>query len=242
MISADVGGHWQQLQTLQPFVSELDQLRGELSLDVKVAGRAQEPQMNGGLELHKLHFLVAATGTEISDGDMQIQIAPNSLNMTATANLGEGDVDVSAKLLGPLFTQSNNADKTLDVRLKGRNMTLIQRPNLILKSDADLQLKGNSRALKLSGLLDVNNSVLTLEQLPNTATRVSPDQVVVGQEKEQQKLIPVNADLKIRLGEQVRLQWFWPRHPYQRQFKNHSKWRHSRQWCTRAIRWVLSTF
>lgn len=208
MISAEITGDWQQLQSLQPLVSDVDQLRGELSADLTFAGKIQEPELNGALKLHKVHFVIPATGTEVSDAEVQLNIAPSSLNINANANVGEGKAELSGSLLGPLFTQSAEANKTLDIRLNGRNMNLIKRPNLSLNSDTNLQLKGNNRELKLSGLLAINNSNLTLEQLPTTATRVSPDQIVLGREHEQQQLIPVDADIQLRVGDQVRFKGF----------------------------------
>ena len=190
------------LRIVQGFVPDLQDFNGKLDMDMKLAGKLAEPVINGKLKLYDAKANIPAAGIELKDISLVLEADDSRyLTLLAQVNSGEGNL----KADGRIDASSFPAD--IQLHIQGEKFQVSRLPEAIVEISPDLKLAGKEM-LKLSGQLIIPTAKIEVQQVPDSAVKVSRDEVIVGQEVEREKARNINADINLKLGEDVSFKGF----------------------------------
>lgn len=201
-INASIDGRWSQLQTLQPFFVDTDELQGVMKIALKVQGDTTAPKLDGQLQLEQGSVLIPQSGTRFNNWNIILNADGNAIDVQGQGLIGEG----AASVYGVLMDDSR--DRRIHLKLQGEDLELINNADLQLRSDINLLLVGAALDWNISGDVRVKNSSLELHELPQAAVHLSRDQVLVGEAGEREKPLQVTADLQLILDNSVKFKGF----------------------------------
>ncbi|HEY8157323.1 MAG TPA: translocation/assembly module TamB domain-containing protein [Methylobacter sp.] len=184
---------------LDPFVPQLSNIKGDLKADLALQGRTDKPDVNGALRFTGGSVDIAGVGVGIRD--IRLQALPSStaerIQLSGSAKSGQGyiQLDGFATLQG-----------TGELMLIGTNFEVAKMPDAQITVSPELKAAFTETGRKVTGKLKIPKAILQMSQLPETAVKVSSDEVILGEEKADQEtatVIPVDVDIDIELGKQV---------------------------------------
>ncbi|MGZ8221837.1 MAG: translocation/assembly module TamB domain-containing protein [Methylobacter sp.] len=185
---------------LNPFVPQLSDIKGNLKADLALQGSADKPLVNGMVRFTDGSADLAELGLKLSDIRLQaVSSADNAerIQLSGFAKSGQGFV----KLDG--FA---NLQGTADLTLNGTDFEVAKLPDAQIAVSPELKVAFAEQQRKVTGKLKIPKAVLQLPDLPENAVKVSPDEVIVGEEKTGQNATAapqIDADIDIELGKQV---------------------------------------
>ncbi|MEE4203122.1 MAG: translocation/assembly module TamB domain-containing protein [Halieaceae bacterium] len=196
-----------RLDFLAGLISELESVQGRLDMAIDVRGMLSTPRLQGWATLADGRVRVAATGAEVSDIEVRVQGDDSGrfkLDGSLAAGAGEATIFGHLDLLNPL-------KPGLDLKLKGRDLLLVDIPDASLVLSPDIRLVGRSGAptgYQISGELEVPQGHLTLRELPESAVSLSDDEVIAGEINGDSRAPMLTADVTLTLGESVTFSGF----------------------------------
>ncbi len=203
-LSGQINAALNQFALLEPFVPQLSNIKGQLKADVTVAGTLQKPLVNGAVVLTKGAADVDKPGLELREINLQALAAtahPERIQIQGSAKSGAGTV----KLNGSLGLQAES-HWPLELTLSGENFEIAKTPEAQILVSPDLKIAFADGSGKVSGLIKVPKAVLTIQEIPENAVKVSQDEIIIGEEKPDATVavapgIDINID--VELGKQV---------------------------------------
>lgn len=201
---------------LEGIVPQLSQVTGQLAGRMNIAGTLQEPRLGGEIMLSDAGLSVPVLGLNIEG--LEATISSDGLDrfvMSGVAQSGDGSVNFSSEI-----NDAFSATRRIDMRLAGNDFVLANRPELQFSITPDLRLQGSQQGIHLGGQLYVPRLNAEINTLPETAVDVSSDTVIIQAEgspdvrnaalAEPTALagIPVSGDLRLELGNDVRIAGF----------------------------------
>ncbi len=195
------------LGLFNPALAKGEQIKGMLDSQLRLAGNLQNPRVFGQTSL----------------SDMVINGSFMPVDMTA-ANLKLVFSGVSSVLQGVIQTRqgnlnlSGNADwAQLDnwrarIAAKGEKIRVTVPPMVRMDVSPDLVFEATPAAFNLDGRVDVPWARITVQQVPESAVGVSSDEVMLDDNlkpiQPKTTAIPINSNLIIHVGDNVRLSAF----------------------------------
>lgn len=203
-LSGQVNAALNRFALLEPFVPQLSNIKGQLKADLTVAGTLPKPQLNGAVALTKGAADVDKPGLELREITLQALVAidhPERIQIQGSAKSGAGTV----KLDGFLGLQAES-HWPLELRLTGENFEIAKIPEAQILVSPELKIAFADGSGKVSGLIKVPKAVMTIQEIPENAVNVSQDEIIIGEEKTDEKVavapgIDINID--VELGKQV---------------------------------------
>ncbi|MGK3127060.1 translocation/assembly module TamB domain-containing protein [Candidatus Pantoea formicae] len=206
-LSGNIGISNLSLAMFNPALMQGEKIKGNLNSNLRLGGSLQQPQVFGQLGL--------------SDVNVQASFMPVSLT---SANLNMVFNGMSSTLNGLLqTTQGNlnlggNADwSQLDnwrarVTAQGSRIRVTVPPMVRMDVSPDLVFEATPAAFNLDGKVDIPWARITVQEVPESATGVSSDEVMLDQNlkpiQPKTAAIPINSNLVIHVGNDVRLSAF----------------------------------
>lgn len=182
------------------WVPELYRLQGKLAVNAQFAGTLSQPQWQGQLQLQQTRFELPRLGLKLTEVELQAK-SQGLQNMTyqLAARSGEGTLklDGNASVTPGKTWQAN-------MSIKGHQLDLIRVPEAQVQGSPDLQISLQPYRLNISGKVVIPYANLEPREI-SSATRSSPDVVIVGQEAAS-TLAPkwqVDSKVTIELGDRV---------------------------------------
>lgn len=180
-----------QLQNLQGFV------RGEMSL----AGTLAKPELSGEISYREGSVELPAMGLLIAPVELQLAQAevPGLMRFSGSARSGEGELQLEGEY--------SLEQKAGELTLKGERFTAMNTQEVLALISPDLNLSLSSEAIRLGGTLRVPQALISTPKSRESAVQPSSDVVIVkdGEVAEKDPVVPVYADLRIELGDDVRV-------------------------------------
>ena len=200
----DIYLNMSRLYWLELFSADLVRPTGLLEGHVSLRGVRAEPQIGGEARLSDFAGEFPALGLNLSEGRGElVALADGSARINAnvkTGGTGALQVDGSLSLFGQ--------EQPLQLDITGEQVLLANTPEMRIVANPDLQFSLDATAMKLQGSVEVPEANLDLERL-DRGTSTSDDVVVLDPaDPEQGPSSPLDMDLAIRLGDQVRLSGF----------------------------------
>jgi len=189
------------LSEVQVLLPELQNLQGYVRGELGFAGTLDSPQLSGEVSYREGSVELPALGLLVSPVELQLVqgALPGQLRFTGSARSGEGELQLSGEY--------NLEQQTGAVTLKGEEFTVMNTQDIQALISPDLALALSPEAIRLNGELTVPRALISTPESRESAVQPDEDVVVVatGERKEKEPRVPVYADLKIVLGEDVRV-------------------------------------
>lgn len=195
------------LAMLNPALMQGEKIKGSLNSSLRLGGSVQQPQVFGQLGL---------TGVDVDGNFMPVDLTSANLNlvfngMSSTLNglvqTGQGNINLSG-----------NADwSQLDnwrarIAAQGSRVRVTVPPMVRMDVSPDLVFEATPAAFNLDGRVDIPWARITVQEVPESATGVSSDEVMLDKQLKpiapQTTAIPINSNLVIHVGNDVRLSAF----------------------------------
>ena len=140
---------------VRQFVPALEQLDGELGLDVDVSGTVGHPVLSGAGDMTvNVARFENATLPALRSFNARLSFAGNALTLNRFGgDLAGGPFTMSGRVTFPKLTEP-----TLDLQFKANSMLVARNDTLTARADADLKITGPFAAATVTGNVAVTNS------------------------------------------------------------------------------------
>lgn len=195
------------LAMVNPIFSRGEKAAGTLNANLRLGGNAQSPQLFGQLGL---------TGLDVEGNFMPFDMQPSQLAMNFNG--------MSSTLQGVVRTAQGQIDLSGDadwsqidnwrarVAAKGNKVRITVPPMVRLDVSPDVVFEATPQLFTLDGNVDVPWARIVVHELPESAVGVSKDEVMLDNnlqpEEPQTASIPINSNLTVHVGNDVRLNAF----------------------------------
>jgi translocation and assembly module TamB len=203
-------GHFEaafhDLEPLETLLPSMDNIKGKFNADLNAEGEFDRPQISGYLRLDDATARIPKLGLNLKD--LAIEISANNstqINLLAGATSDKGTLHLQGTLINPL---QNNWQLNAD--LDGKDFQIINLTTMAATINPAFKLSANSELIKLTGEAEVPHMRADIKTLPKSAVKVSDDVIIVDGklDAEQGKEFPVQANIRLRLGDDVKFNGF----------------------------------
>lgn len=196
------------LAYIQPFVPSVAELEGKGSINLHYLRppTASDAELTGVVGLREFGLIVPQTGTRIRQWTLDLDATPTAIALRGQGNVGEGTMNLKGDV-EPI--ESGRFPFQARVRLEGEQLKLVDQPDANLIASPDLTLEGEDLNWHLSGRVAVRDSFYHLSELPKSASNVSDDAVIYGEQApEETSPLVLTSDIAVILGDSIRFEGF----------------------------------
>ena len=195
------------LAMINPIFSRGEKAEGKLNANLRLGGNAMSPLLFGQMQLN---------GIDVDGNFMPFDMQPSQITMNFNG--------ASSTLQGDIRTQqgqiSLNGDadwRQIDnwrarIAAKGSRVRITVPPMVRLDVSPDIVFNATPSLFTLDGNVDIPWARIIVKEVPESAVGVSSDEVMLNSdlkpEKTQSASIPINSNLNIHVGNNVRLDAF----------------------------------
>lgn len=195
------------LTLINPALMKGEKVAGMLNSNLRLGGSLQKPQVYGQLGLKNV---------KVDGNFMPVDLTAANLNMVfnGMSSTLEGLIQTSRGQL----TLNGNADwAQLDawrarIAAKGDKIRVTVPPMVRMDVSPDLEFEATPQAFNLNGRVDIPWARITVQEVPESAVGVSSDEVLLDKNLQpvapKSTAIPINSNLVIHVGDDVRLSAF----------------------------------
>ncbi len=195
------------LDFLKPLIDEFSELQGELSSDIRLSGSLLNPMVEGEASLQGFRLKGKLAPADIDHADIFLRFKGEHAQLDGQLRTPEGEL----ALTGSADWQDLNAWQA-SIRLTGDELRM-QVPNAQLRVKPDLTINASPVLLSVSGSIHIPSADINIDSLPQNAVSLTSDLVLLDEElqplsTEQVMAVPLQLDLRLHLGQRVRLSAF----------------------------------
>jgi translocation and assembly module TamB len=183
---------------------EVQNLSGRLAGEMFLAGNLEAPEIHGELALLEGAAELDRPGLDLKD--IQVKLSgkgTNHVHLDAHAASGEGELNI----IGNSDLRGN-----ADIEVKGENFRAVNTLEAQIDASPDLSIALHQNRLDVEGELVIPTARITLKTLPESAVKVSDDQVIIDSEEDTKEATPrgpeVYARVRTVLGDNVHFDGF----------------------------------
>ena len=185
------------LSILSPLI---DTATGRLRGNVSIAGSVQAPRVSGALNLDAGSLSYLPLGLHLEEINLDSTLTDSRrLDAKGSFRAGEGRGEVISS------AEYGDDDTGLEVALRGKNLTIIDVPDVQALADVDLRVGLVDETLTLGGRIFIPRARVQPQNLPSSRASVSEDIVIVAGELPDTKKAEPASDLKISGSVEVTL-------------------------------------
>jgi translocation and assembly module TamB len=192
------------METLLPFANNV---KGDFRANLSAGGSFAKPYLLGDLRVRNGTVNLPRLGLDITNMDMQINSTQaGTINCVGQLQSGKGQLS----LVGDL-TQFGTPEWDIKAFVNGADFEVINLPQLKATLSPDITLTANRTAVHLSGDAVIPWARADIKRLPESATQVSSDAVIVNDNfsaTDTAAAIDFFTDVNLSLGDDVRFKGF----------------------------------
>ena len=184
-----------------------EKVQGLLNTNLRLGGNLQRPQVFGQLQLNNLDIAGNFMPVEMQPSQMAVEFNGMNSVLQGTLRTRQGQIVLNG-----------DADWTVidnwraRIAAKGDRLRITVPPMARLDVSPDVEFIATPSAFTLNGYVDIPWARITVHDLPESAVGVSNDVVMLNENLQpietRSASIPINSNLKIRIGDNVRLDAF----------------------------------
>ena len=172
---------------------------GRVNNSLTLAGTVGQPRIYGTISIQNGGIDLPYQGITLQNIVLSIQAGEESVKITGSATSGPG------KLIAVGTLQYNAKGIEGNVNIQGSNFLLANLPEYTFRVNPDVQVTFTTEKVAIQGTIDVPYGLITPEQMSGSVS-VSDDVVLVnGMNEEPKSGWPVQLKIKVRLGDEVRI-------------------------------------
>lgn len=192
------------LETLLPFANDV---KGDFLADLTMGGTFAQPYLLGNVSLHNGTANLPRLGLDLTNMELQINSSKaGTINMMSQMQSDKGRLT----LVGDL-TKFGSPDWSLTGFVNGNDFEVVALPELKATVSPDIKVAASKNIIELTGSAVIPWARANIKSLPETATQVSPDVVIVDEQFLQEapeEQIKILTNLNLSLGEDVHFNGF----------------------------------
>nr|WP_157981362.1 translocation/assembly module TamB domain-containing protein [Lysobacter tabacisoli] len=203
-LAGEIALNTDELTWMELLSPDIVEPKGRLDGRISLAGTRAQPQLGGQARLTGFTTELPALAIVLEDGDVRLDAQPDgSARITGSVRSGDGVLAVGGAL------NWRNADAPLLLTLRGDNVLVSDTRDLRAVASPDLQVRyAAGQPITVTGTVRVPSAVIDLERL-DQGVSASPDVVVLDPvDPERTADSPLDLDLALVLGDDVRLNGF----------------------------------
>ena len=186
------------LGLFEAMVPEVYDLRGEADLNLVATGTLAQPRPTGQAHLRKGSLRIPRLGLNIDQVNFNSQSKGlETLNFNLDAHSGDGNLAIRGQT-----TLDRKAGWPTLISIKGKEFEVSRIPEARVLLTPDLQLKLQNRKVDIEGKVHIPYAKLQPKDV-TTASRVSADAVIVGDEQPIVEKWTIVSKIRMTLGERV---------------------------------------
>ncbi|WP_019676596.1 translocation/assembly module TamB domain-containing protein [Arsukibacterium perlucidum] len=195
------------LEFLQPLLDEYSELAGVLSADINADGTVESPMLAGQLALQQLRVKGKLAPADINDGKLQVNFKGEQADLLGDIVTPQGNLNLTGRA-----DWQQLDDWRARLAVKGDPLS-IQLAQGSLQVKPDVEITASPALTKVTGKIEIPSARLSIDELPPNAIGLSNDTVILTAERQpvtekQAMAIPLQADIRVQLGEKVQLEAF----------------------------------
>ncbi|HEY0505675.1 MAG TPA: translocation/assembly module TamB domain-containing protein [Lysobacter sp.] len=203
-LAGEVSVHTTELVWLELFSPDIMEPKGRLDARITLAGTRARPQLGGQARLTEFSTELPSLAIVFEDGDVRLDALPDgTARIAGSMRSGEGTLRVDGSL------NWQNMDAPLLLAVTGQNVLVSDTRDLHAVASPDVQVRyAAGQPITVTGTVTVPSARIDLERL-DQGVSASPDVVVLDPaDPERSRASPLDLDLTLVLGEDVRLNGF----------------------------------
>ena len=182
------------LSDLQPFLETLEQLKGDISGKVALAGTLKDPLLNGELNVSDISLEGEQLPIALQKSNINVLFDKTTATIKGNLNDNQGG---KINLTGDVDWQG--AQPAVNVAVVGEQFYVRAQQGVTFKVSPDLKIGLANNALKLAGEVVVPYGRIMIEELPEGAVQVSDDEIIVDQKTEATETVPFDYDIDLKV-------------------------------------------
>ena len=182
------------LSDLQPFLETLEQLKGDISGKVALAGTLKDPLLNGELNVSDISLEGDQLPIALQKSNINVLFDKTTATIKGNLNDNQGG---KINLTGDVDWQG--AQPAVNVAVVGEQFYVRAQQGVTFKVSPDLKIGLANNALKLAGEVVVPYGRIMIEELPEGAVQVSDDEIIVDQKTEATEKVPFDYDINLKV-------------------------------------------
>ncbi len=196
------------LDFLAPLIGEYSKVKSDISTEIALSGPALHPRANGQLLIDNILVQGEISPTQIDSGKLTVDFNGYDANLSATLNTPDGALNLEGDA-----DWRDLSDWRTKLRVFAKELQVEVPPMVKLKVVPDMTINASPKFAKVEGNIALPWGRIVVEDIPPSATGVSSDQVLLGEDLKPVKddaAIPfeVETDINIQIGNDVRLEAF----------------------------------
>ncbi|ACR11657.1 conserved hypothetical protein [Teredinibacter turnerae T7901] len=207
-IDITIDGALDTLAYIQPFVPTIAELEGKTRIDLHYQQNTEnvDALVTGKVSLSEFGFILPQTGSRLRNWNIDIDAAKTSIDLRGKGAVGNGDMTLQGDIKP---TDSGRFPFAARIKIDGEQLQLVDQPDRRFTASPHLQLEGEDLRWHLGGSVKISDSFMELKELPKSASSVSEDAVIYGEEPiEKPSPLVFTSDLKIIAGDNIRFEGF----------------------------------
>ncbi|MEG3110417.1 translocation/assembly module TamB domain-containing protein [Pantoea sp. T14] len=195
------------LAMINPALMQGEQIKGKLNSSLRLGGSVRQPQVFGQLGLQDVDVDGSFMPVDLTAANLNLVFNGMSSTLNGLIQTAQGNINLNG-----------NADwSQLDnwrarVAAQGSRIRVTVPPMVRMDVSPDLVFEATPAAFSLDGRVDIPWARITVQEVPESATGVSSDAVMLDENlkpiQPKTASIPINSNLVINVGNDVRLSAF----------------------------------
>ncbi len=164
---------------VQQFSNDIDELKGKLDSDIIVKGTLGKPVITGSTHLKNASLFIPETGARLRDINLTLQAnRADQMLINGSLKAGQGTLKANGKLY-----LANLPNWKADLNLLGDRLLLMNTHEVQAQVSPNLTIKAQPKSVVITGTIKVPETTITLREIPTSAKQRSDDIVIVGREQ-----------------------------------------------------------
>lgn len=207
IVNGKLQAQFDNLAPLETLITYANDVKGDFRAELNAGGSFSQPYVVGDISLRNGTANLPRLGLDLNNIELQIN-STQAGNINLVSQLQSGDGRLS--LVGDLI-KFGTPDWSLQGFVNGADVKVISLAQLKATLSPDLKFTANSKAINLTGEAVIPWARANIKRLPESATQVSSDAVIVNEQFSQDAAAtPIDffTNLKLSLGDDVQFKGF----------------------------------
>ncbi|CNH34678.1 Family of uncharacterised function (DUF490) [Yersinia massiliensis] len=195
------------LAMINPILSDGEKAAGLLNANLRLGGNAKSPLVFGRLALDNVDVDGSWMPFDITEGRLVMNFDGMTSTLDGLIRTSQGQLNLS----GDADWRDINAWRAR-IAAKGNKLRVTIPPMVRIDVSPDIVFEATPQLFTLNGSVDIPWARITVQEVPESAVGVSSDEVMLNNDLKpispRSNSIPINSNLVIRVGNDVRLNAF----------------------------------
>jgi translocation and assembly module TamB len=195
------------LAMFNPALMQGEKIKGSLNSALRLGGNLQQPQVFGQLGLSGVNVEASFMPVALTAANLNMVFNGMSSTLNGLIQTAQGNINLNGNAD---WSQLNNWRAR--IAAQGSRVRVTVPPMVRMDVSPDLVFEATPAAFNLDGRVDIPWARITVQEVPESATGVSSDEVMLDQNlkpiQPKTTAIPINSNLVIHVGNDVRLSAF----------------------------------